>query len=178
MPISDLTGLDETKPDGSVIPVSQLDDYERETRAALKAWVGVEHDLQGHHALQGVTVGLTGSGTVNNPLYVDLDAPASAGPLVTLTVGSSGKVVVGFSCGLMAGVADEAVVGFEVFGASTRSVQNIEAISSDSTTPIQVGTMVLVTGLTPGLTSFSLLYRTGGVAAATFYNRRIFAVAI
>lgn len=51
MPLpNDLTNLDENKPDGSVIPVAQLDDYQREHRGYTKGWAGIEHNYNGRHA--------------------------------------------------------------------------------------------------------------------------------
>src|ERR1041385_5681738 len=44
---SDLTALDATKPDGATQQVSVLDDYERETRLALKDWSDTEHSQKG-----------------------------------------------------------------------------------------------------------------------------------
>jgi hypothetical protein len=50
--LEDLTTLDETFPKGNIETVSVLDNYQRETRAKLKAWADVEHDLAtGQHVL-------------------------------------------------------------------------------------------------------------------------------
>lgn len=54
---TDLTTMDENKPDGATETVSVLDNYDRETRKNLKDWGGVEHQLVGgrHKIPFGVT---------------------------------------------------------------------------------------------------------------------------
>ena len=54
---TDLTSMDETKPDGATEPVSVLDNYDREIRKNLKDWGGTEHQVNGgrHKIPYGVT---------------------------------------------------------------------------------------------------------------------------
>ena len=50
MPLDDirlLSDLDESAPDGAVVSASELDDYIRQTRAFLKAFLSVAHDNTG-----------------------------------------------------------------------------------------------------------------------------------
>lgn len=75
---NDLGALDVTKPDGAAEAVSSLDDYERETKAALVGWAGIEHDLKGRHkissgntAARPLTTGTTPA--VDGTLYINTE---------------------------------------------------------------------------------------------------------
>lgn len=87
--MADLSTLDPTQPDGSVIPVSQLDDFDRETRKKLKDWALVQHDIHGFHTIpMGSTAARTAYYTspVNgNPWIVIV------GTVYTLTVFNGGS---------------------------------------------------------------------------------------
>lgn len=57
MGLEDLSTLDETFPKGNIETVSTLDNYQRETRAKLKAWADVEHDLAtGNHMISALPI--------------------------------------------------------------------------------------------------------------------------
>jgi hypothetical protein len=67
MGLEDLTTLDENYPKGNIEAVSVLDNYQRETRAKLKAWADVEHNLAtGQH-----TVNIRPSFPVVGRMYYD-----------------------------------------------------------------------------------------------------------
>src|SRR3990167_10809244 len=70
---SDLDTVDATKPDGATEAVNVLDNYERETRLALKDWAAIEHGATGRHkfgvgntASRPATVLQTGTLYINN----------------------------------------------------------------------------------------------------------------
>lgn len=71
MATNDLALIDASKPDGATERVNVLDNYQRELRAAIKAWAAIEHDLKGRHKFSSGT-------TASRPVTTG-DTPAVAG---------------------------------------------------------------------------------------------------
>lgn len=108
--------------------------------------------------------------------YTDL---ATAGPVATVTVGASGKAVVFLSADVYSSVSGNYIfAGVAVSGATTRAANYADAIYVKSTAAgmEQSGSVMLVlTGLTPGVNTFTMKYRTDN-NSATYLNRRILVV--
>lgn len=100
---------------------------------------------------------------------------------VTVTIGANGLALVA----LLSSMADTITlalvwVSVDISGASTVAASDTNALEFQNATAngtVQLGTSYLVTGLTPGSTTFKMKYRvqTGGSGAGTctFSNRRI-----
>lgn len=115
------------------------------------------------------------SQTTTSTTYTDL---ATAGPAVTVTIGSTGKALVSLHSAIANATSGLAsVYGFAVSGASTVAASDTTAIGFTSPVAnggIRCGTIINVTGLTPGSTTFTAKYRMDpGVGPATFVDRRL-----
>lgn len=115
----------------------------------------------------------TSQGTTSTS-FTDL---ATTGPAVTVTIGDGGIALVILSDSQENSTAGQwAVMGFAASGANTISANDNAAIinaNSATVTSLQGSSYcILLTGLTPGSTTFTAKYRaTGGTA--NFSNRRI-----
>lgn len=103
----------------------------------------------------------------------------TVGPSVTITVGSSGVLVVSIYSWISNNIANgTSLMGFALSGANSRSPSNAEAIqstnSSVSEAGYRIGATIVLTGLTPGSTTVTAKYSnaTGG-NTASFADRRI-----
>lgn len=115
------------------------------------------------------------SQTTTSTSYTDL---ATAGPAVTVTIGATGKALVSMHGAIAnATSALASYFGFAVSGASTVAASDTTAIgftSPSSGAGIRAGTVLLVTGLAAGSTTFTAKYRMDpGVGPATFVDRRL-----
>lgn len=123
------------------------------------------------------------SETTTSTSYTDL---ATVGPEVTIEVPASGVVLVGISGAMKdSDASSQALMSFAASGANTLSAADNRAISHDNpssggTPEFQsLGASFLLTGLTPGLTTFTAQYRKiAASGTATFANRRLFAIAL
>jgi len=114
----------------------------------------------------------TSQGTTSTS-YADLTTP---GPSVTVTVGASGKVMLHVSARMQNSLArDFAGVGVVVSGANTIAAFTVMIVEQDFTNLfMECGTTKLLTGLTPGSTTFKMQYiaeSAGGTA--TFTTREL-----
>ena len=115
------------------------------------------------YSLKTVADKIDTSQTVTSTSYVDM---ATVGPTVTLTTGTS--VLVNVGAFLIANAANNAYMGFTVSGASTLAASDNNSLqwSNASVTTnfaLRATRQVLVTGLTPGVNTFTSKYRvTGG----------------
>lgn len=115
------------------------------------------------------------SQTTTATSYTDL---ATAGPAVTVTIGSTGKALVSLHSAIANATSTLAsYYGFAISGATTLAAADATAIGFTSPTSgagIRCGTIIMVTGLTAGSTTFTSKYRMDpGVGPATFVDRRI-----
>lgn len=107
--------------------------------------------------------------------YSDL---ATAGPAVTVTIGSTGKALMAMHSGLAnatAGIAS--FMGFAISGATTLAASDTTAIgftSATSAVGIRCGSTLVLTGLNVGSTTFTAKFRMDpGVGPMTAVDRRL-----
>lgn len=115
------------------------------------------------------------SQTTTSTSYTDL---ATAGPAVTVTIGSTGKALVSMHGAIANATSSLAsYFGFAVSGATVTAASDATAIgftSPSSGAGIRAGTVLLVTGLAAGSTTFTAKFRMDpGVGPATFVDRRL-----
>jgi hypothetical protein len=118
---------------------------------------------------------VTTSQTTTSTTYTDL---ATAGPAVTLTVGTQMLVTVG--CQLTNNTAaDGALMSFAMTGAATVAAGDDRAFGVggfSGSLPNLIGSRTwLVTGLTPGSYTVKAVYKAVTGGTATFLNRQIIA---
>jgi hypothetical protein len=115
------------------------------------------------------------SGTTTSTTFTDLDAPAAAGPSVTLTTGP--RAILLYHCSVSNSGTGSSRMSVEVSGATTiatainRSIGIVDAAGS----AIEVGDAVLYSAglaLTPGSNTFTAKYRVSA-STGTFSNRRL-----
>lgn len=109
--------------------------------------------------------------------YTDL---ATTTDSVTVTIGDSGLAVVLLGATLSNSAVQASFMGFAASGANTIAASDAQAISfvsAGSNYAGSYGTWFILTGLTPGSTTFKAKYRSGTASGtATFSNRRIAAL--
>lgn len=119
------------------------------------------------------TASVATSQTTTSTSYTDL---TTAGPSVTVTIGSSGLALVTLSADMYNGTSGAyAFTSFVVSGGNTVAASDANGISVGGSTAnpeILIGRTVLLTGLTAGSTTFKLQYRVSG-GTGTFINRNI-----
>jgi hypothetical protein len=100
--------------------------------------------------------------TTTSTSFTDL---ATAGPSVTVTVGASGKVALHLACRMANSTGDtDCYAGVNVSGASTIAASTLLVANAAATKIQQFGATTILTGLTPGSTTFKMQY---AVAAGT-----------
>lgn len=97
------------------------------------------------------------------------------GPSVTINVPNSGNVMVMLSCG-MYGSATPKMASFQATGANSIAADDNNAMRSDVAGAIIIGNNFLLTGLTPGETTFTMKYK--GTGGARFWQRKIVVFAL
>jgi hypothetical protein len=111
--------------------------------------------------------------TTTSTTYTDLATP---GPAVTVTVPASGKVLVSVTSGMKnSNASNPTFMSFAVSGATTQAATDTRALSLLGNNFQQASASFVLTGLTPGSTTFTAKYRTDG-GTATFQNRSIWAI--
>lgn len=103
-------------------------------------------------------------------------ALATAGPAATVTVGATGKALISIACDMNNNTAAQtAFMAFQVTGATTRAASDEEAAYLQSAIAGAGGVMgntILLPGLTPGVNTFTSLYRVNA-GTGTFKYRRL-----
>jgi len=103
--------------------------------------------------------------------YTDL---ATGGPAVTLTVGPIGIAIVSFRAWVVTGSsANQGRMSFAVSGANTVAAADANSIYLPGAQSLQFGTSVVLSGLTPGSTTFTAKYRSAGSGSPTWADRAI-----
>lgn len=103
----------------------------------------------------------TGQGTTS-AAYTDM---ATVGPAVTVTVGTTGKVLVALYSAYSNGTSNFALMSYAVSGATTVGAADTRALQTATPSDVRNGMTVLEVGLNPGSTTFTAKYRsTGGTA--------------
>lgn len=105
--------------------------------------------------------------------YADL---ATVGPAVTIDVPASGAVRLSFSAEVENNTATQRTyIGFAISGATTTAAADATgAVMRQDTSgdPITIGRSLILEGLTPGSTTFTMKYRVGG-GTGDYLNRQI-----
>lgn len=145
------------------------------TPATQKVTIGVLVPTYGAQAARVAT-----GETTTSTSYTDL---STGGPAVTVTVGNNGMVLVTIYCyGIASGnasayaLASVAISGANTVAAADAGASNVtiknQTSSTGSTGDVSHTASVLLTGLTPGSTTFTMKYRvTAGTG--TFTERKI-----
>lgn len=107
--------------------------------------------------------------TTTSTTFTDL---TTVGPAVTFTVPSSGKVEVTVSGQLFNSAGNFTLMGFALSGGNTLAASDSKALLVFGVNAVQAGIPILLTGLTPGSTTFTAKYRVSG-GTGTFINRKI-----
>jgi hypothetical protein len=95
---------------------------------------------------------------------------------VTVTIGANGLALVAIYCGRYNNTnTGQALMTFAMSGANTAAASDTYCIGEVNTGSFQYnnGGTILLTGLTPGSTTFKLKYRANTAGTAYFLNRRI-----
>jgi hypothetical protein len=103
----------------------------------------------------------------------------TVGPSVTVTIGSSGSALVTLAAGIQAYSNCFGYMGFAVSGATNRGMNSSQKVGGGNAaamTTLQSGATYMVTGLNPGVTTFTaeydaVIFYVGGYVA--FYYRSI-----
>jgi hypothetical protein len=112
--------------------------------------------------------------TRNNSAFGDL---TTVGPSVTVTIGANGLALVSIYSQIVPTTASFAGVGFVASGANTiGAVDDMALFIPGGATDGRFGATFLLTGLTPGATTFKLQYKSG--TNTTFAARRIAVAAL
>jgi hypothetical protein len=110
--------------------------------------------------------------------YTDL---ATSGPTVTVTVSSSGKAMVTLTAyQSVTGPDNSCFMGFAVSGTSAvaaSDTQSLQAYSESGTVQSRTSASYLVTGLNPGINTFTAKYRSSAGINCTFASRNIIVTA-
>lgn len=126
-----------------------------------------------------VTASVAAGETTNSTSYVDLTTP---GPSVTVNIGSSGQAQVALSARILVGTVGgtDGLAGYQITDPTKTVTQYgdgfaLEVSNTDTThdTLMHVSCVLLHTGLTPGLNTFKMTYRSGNGANVTFSSRLI-----
>jgi hypothetical protein len=131
----------------------------------LNASAKMPVDVLGTGAL---TASVATSQTTTSTAYADL---ATVGPSVTVTIGANGLALVIVGADQLDGTG-YCVTSFVASGANTIAASDARALINATNVEIAASKVILLTGLTPGATTFKLQYRvTAGTG--TFLNRDI-----
>lgn len=94
--------------------------------------------------------------------YTDL---ATVGPAVTVTIGSTGKALVGIYAAYSNPSGNFALMAFAVSGATTVAATDTACLQANVTSDVRNGAVVIQSGLNAGSTTFTAKYKaTGGTA--------------
>lgn len=119
--------------------------------------------------------------TTTSTVFMGLATP---GPAVTLDVPASGSVLAMISARCQNSVASGyAIVGISITGATIRAATTADSAylqAAAANQEARIGIASLITGLNPGSTTFSLIYRVSAASngTATFSDRQIIIIPI
>lgn len=114
---------------------------------------------------------ITTQQSTSSTSYTDL---TTSGPAVTITVPSSGSVRLSYSAEVENDSVNRAYIGFAISGATTTAASDTTAavMRNSAGDPITIGRSLIIEGLTPGSTTFTMKYRVAG-GTGTYLNREI-----
>jgi hypothetical protein len=117
------------------------------------------------------------SASTSSATYTTVLTPASPGPAVTVTVPASGKVLVAVTSGMQATNGSTSMfMSFALSGANTQAASDSRALILLGNNLQQSTASFVVSGLTPGSTTFTAQYKVSGSGTATFSNRSMFVI--
>lgn len=122
--------------------------------------------------LDPATTSVATSQTTTSTSYTDL---ATAGPAATVTIGANGLALVIITGKLFNSGVNDTFMGYAVSGANTVAATDTTAQVVNSTPGQRNSTMSLLTGLTPGSTTFTAKYRVAA-GTGTFSDRNIIVI--
>lgn len=122
--------------------------------------------------LDPATTTVATSQTTTSTSYTDL---ATAGPAATVTIGANGLALVIITGKLFNSGVNDTFMGYAVSGANTVAATDTTAQVVNSTPGQRNSTMSLLTGLTPGSTTFTAKYRVAA-GTGTFSDRNIIVI--
>lgn len=160
-----------------VLPAASLDDMV-ENIEALAAGTGLNDAVITPNKLDldPLTAVVATSQSRTNAAYGDL---ATVGPAVTVTIGNKGLAIVFLSLSNVFNNTTNGAsyMGFAISGANTVAAgdaYSIHLLATGGSVPqAGFGAPFLLTGLTPGSTTFTAKYRSLGSDTASFVDRRI-----
>lgn len=109
------------------------------------------------------------SQTTTSTSYADL---ATTGPAVTVIIGANGLALISIYAGINNSGANFTGMSFAISGASTQAAADNFSIVYNGTLVIRESGVFLLTGLTPGSTTFTAKYIVNA-GTGTFQDRRI-----
>jgi hypothetical protein len=120
--------------------------------------------------LEPATAAVATSQTTTSTSFTDL---ATVGPAVTVTIGANGLAIVEFTTYLGNSGANETRMSFAASGANTIAAETeTRGLVNGAAAGNCYAFSILLTGLTPGSTTFTAKYAVSG-GTGTFRNRRI-----
>jgi hypothetical protein len=121
---------------------------------------------------------VTTSQSVTNTSYVDL---GTVGPSVTVTVPASGKVFITFGANMLVGTSgNSSRMTYSMSGANTIAASDGVALRAITSTTVSGSSYVqgIISGLTPGVTTITMKYRSGPAGSATWADRTLTVIPI
>jgi hypothetical protein len=115
------------------------------------------------------------SQTTTSTSFVDL---ATVGPAVTVTVGASGEVELRLASRMANSTANaDCYVGVAISGASTVAATSLLIGGGAAGKLLRFGAATIITGLTPGATTFTMKYAVSA-GTGTFETRELIVAAV
>lgn len=135
----------------------------------------METGIDQAHDLYDLGVGATGTARVDmseSTTSTTYTVLTTAGPEVAVTVPTSGKVLVIVTAILFNSTTAEAFMSFDTSGANVSSAADGRSVMKLGTTRMRGSAVIVLTGLTPGSTTFTAKYRASS-GTATFHTRSL-----
>lgn len=180
---------------GAVVAIMIIGSEDGSRTMAILGRLTIPGTPQAASTLQALTIGAsfdTTNGVTSTNGYVDLDAPGTVGPSVTVTVGVAGRVRVTLSAQMQAtptgNVGAKCAMSFEASGANAIAASNASALVfyqqiSNVSDPIDFNNYIcrasyvhFLSGLAPGVTEFVAKYSSGSSATAANFADRLLIV--
>lgn len=128
--------------------------------------------------ITAATAAVGSAESTSSTTFTDL---ATAGPAVTVTIGPSGILLVGFDARIDNNTAAKwSAMSFALSGGNTRAAGDGEAIEVNQNVaalPLHFGASYMITGLAAASTTITAKYRVrDGVTTGTFDERRLWVI--
>lgn len=113
--------------------------------------------------------------TTSSTVYTDL---ATLGPAVTVTIGGTGKALIGIYGALRNSTSNFALMSFAMSGATVWPGEDEHSLQTAEPAAIRMGAVWVRTGLAAGSTTFTAKYRMTTAGPAEFTARRLWVTAL